>query len=375
MGEEALATFVESVCGEGHLRVEADLGDGFVRLRSAEAERRQAAHDIRATEDIVIEMLRNARDAQARNVFMAVTREGLRRRIVMLDDGCGIPPALHQKVFEPRVTSKLDTMHMDKWGVHGRGMALYSITANAEKARVVSSSLGLGTSIEVETDLSRIGEKSDQSTFPTFEQTEEGSLTMRGPRNILRTACEFALEHRSGCNVYCGSATDVAATLYAFGLATLTAAQRAFCPDVENLPVCKRLATAADPASFADIAESLGLCVSERSARRIMDGSISPLASLIERIGDEVVESRGSDDNDAAKSCTDAPKGASRLAAAARDTRGLKLSAEDAAELKDGVRRAFADVASRYYLEQDIDPVLRVGKAAIHITIPAVKLR
>lgn len=60
MADEALEAFIENVCGDSHLRVEADLGDGFVRLRSAEAERRQAAHDIRSTEDIVIEMLRNA---------------------------------------------------------------------------------------------------------------------------------------------------------------------------------------------------------------------------------------------------------------------------------------------------------------------------
>ncbi len=367
MDGQALTTFVESVCGEGHLRVEADLGDGFVRLRSAEAERRQAAHDIRATEDIVIEMLRNARDAQARNVFVAVTREGERRRVVMADDGCGIPAALQEKVFEPRVTSKLDTMHVDKWGVHGRGMALYSIAANAESARVMASAPGLGTSIAVETDLSRVGEKTDQSTFPTFEQTAEGALSMRGPRNVLRTACEFALEHRASCNVYCGSATDVAATLYAFGLATLSAAQRAFCPHREDVPVCKRLATAADAATFAQVAETLGLSISERSARRIMDGAILPLASLAERIGAEALAGRDA-----------AGAGASRQAkapAAPTDARGLKLSAGDAAELKGAVRRAFADIARRYYLEEDTEPVLRVGKDAIHITIPVAKLR
>ena len=213
MDGQTLTTFVESVCGDSHLRVETDLGDGFVRLRSAEAERRQAAHDIRATEDIVIEMLRNARDAQAKNVFLAVTREGGRRRLVMVDDGCGIPAALHGRVFEPRVTSKLDTMHLDKWGVHGRGMALYSIAVNAESARVAASAPGLGSSLLVETDLERVGEKTDQSTFPTFEQTESGAFAMRGPRNVLRTACEFALEHRHECTVYCGSASDVAATL------------------------------------------------------------------------------------------------------------------------------------------------------------------
>ena len=43
MADETLERFIEDVCGDSRLRVEADLGDGFVRLRSAEAERRQAA--------------------------------------------------------------------------------------------------------------------------------------------------------------------------------------------------------------------------------------------------------------------------------------------------------------------------------------------
>ena len=132
MGDGNLASFIEDVCGEGHLRVETDLGGGFVRLRSSEAERRQAAQDIRSSEDIIIEMLRNARDAHASNIFVACTREGSTRRIVMIDDGDGVPKHLQQTVFEPRVTSKLDSMHMDKWGVHGRGMALYSIAVNAD---------------------------------------------------------------------------------------------------------------------------------------------------------------------------------------------------------------------------------------------------
>ena len=162
------------------------------------------------------------------HVHCACPREGGRRRIVMVDDGDGVPPALHEHVFEPRVTSKLDTMHLDKWGVHGRGMALYSIAVNAETARIAASDAGRGSSFVVETDLARVGEKADQSSFPVFERTDAGTVAVRGPKNILRTVCEFALECRRDCTVYLGSVTDVVATLYAFGLSSLTAASRAF---------------------------------------------------------------------------------------------------------------------------------------------------
>lgn len=366
MADEALESFIENVCGESHLRVEADLGDGFVRLRSAEAERRQAAHDIRSTEDVVIEMLRNARDANATSIFVAATREERRRRIVMVDDGDGIPPAMHERVFEPRVTSKLDTMHMDKWGVHGRGMALYSIAVNAETARIAASDAGKGSSFVVETDLDRIGEKTDQSTFPVFERTETGSVAVRGPKNILRTACEFALESRRSCTVYLGSATDVAATLYAFGLSSLTSAARAFCTDSSELPVCKRLATAADPAELAEEAARLGLAISERSARRIMDGGITPLEPLLARIrieGGRDEEPRGSR----------APSAAP--ASAGADLRGLKLSPDDLSAFSERISAAFSEIARDYYLEPGVRPEVKVGRDAIRISIPVQKLR
>ena len=63
--DNGLVGFVASMGGERNLRVEENLGEGYVRLRVAEAERRQAKHDIRCVEDIVIEMLRNSRDAGA----------------------------------------------------------------------------------------------------------------------------------------------------------------------------------------------------------------------------------------------------------------------------------------------------------------------
>ncbi len=361
MSNESLEQFVGSVCGESHLRVEADLGDGFVRLRSAEAERRQAAHDIRSTEDVVIEMLRNARDAHAQSIFLAVSREGTTRRIVMLDNGDGVPPAMHKRIFEPRVTSKLDTMHFDKWGVHGRGMALYSIAANAEIAHIVASDSGKGSSILIETDLEKLGEKVDQSSFPLFELTESGTVSVRGPKNILRTVCEFALESRHDCSIYLGSTTDIVATLYAFGLSSLTAAARVF-GNAEEFPVCKRLSLAADPAELACAAAFLGLALSERSARRVLDGEIAPVPPLLERIH-------------IAGGMRSSEKISSRTPRVTSDARGLKIAPDDLDGFSSCIASAYRDLAHRYYLEPDVQPEIQVGKDGIRISIPVNKLR
>lgn len=256
---DSLTAFVDTVAHEGALRVESDLGNGFVRLRVSEAQRRQAAQDIRCVEDAVIEMLRNARDAGARAMFLATAKAGTQRKIVMVDNGSGIPAHLCEAVFEPRVTSKLDSMNTDEWGVHGRGMALYSIKQNAAYAFVKASVEGQGCAFAVGFDLERITERRDQSTLSPLVKNEEGAWSVgAGPHNIARITEEFALAHRRTCTVYFGSPVEIAATLYAFGMQTLKPVARLGACVQETAPA-KCLALAADANEFAEIACGLGL--------------------------------------------------------------------------------------------------------------------
>ncbi len=157
-----LISFIASMTGEGNLRVEENLGEGYVRLRVSEAERRQAKHDIQHVEDIVIEMLRNARDAGAKRLYLATSRSDSERTLLFFDDGCGVPVDMHDAIFEARVTSKLESMKMDRWGVHGRGMALFSIRQNVREARVVSSDTGLGSAFVVRADVSVLPERAER---------------------------------------------------------------------------------------------------------------------------------------------------------------------------------------------------------------------
>ncbi|MDR0513739.1 MAG: ATP-binding protein [Coriobacteriaceae bacterium] len=362
---DPLASFIDEVCGESHLRVEDDLGDGFVRLRVSEAERRQAQHDIRSTEDLIIEMLRNSRDAHARNIFLALSREGKKRRICILDDGDGIPASLHERVFEPRVTSKLDSLHVDTWGVHGRGMALYSISCNSEKAFVLASAPRLGTVIVVETDLDRVPEKTDQSSMPRVSIGEEGKPEFLGPHNINRCVLEFAYTCPDTCQVFYGAPTEVAATLLAYGTATLPQRMRLFASQLDEVPYIKRLSTAADPEHLAQAAAGLGLDISERSARRILDGQIPPLQSVEESypLSGTRLAGKPSQQNHAKDL---------RLL---KDVRGLRITPEDLKEFSEQIKVSFSDLAKRYYLEESAQPEIRIGKEAIHIRIPLSKQR
>lgn len=352
----SLSQFIDQATHESRLRVESDLGDGFVRLRVSEAERRQAKQDIRCVEDAAIEMLRNARDAHARSIFFAVSKSGDIRRFTMLDDGDGIPGYLHEAVFEPRVTSKLDSMTMDDWGVHGRGMALYSIKANAEDAFIAASDSGKGSSFVIELDTSKITERRDQSTLPDLVKCADGTWSVGpSPHNIARTTAEFALANRHSCTVYFGSPVEIAATLLAFARSSQ---HSSYGSDPALIPVVKRLALASDSLEFAAIASKMGLEMSSRSAHRILQGQVKPLPPFLEML-DRRREG-------------DAPRRQTKQNAG-RDYRGLKVASEDVDDFSRGLLRAWRELADRYFLEQDIEPSIRISHDSVHVTFPVRK--
>ena len=342
-----LLEFVSSLTGGDGLRVEETLGSGYVRLRVSEAERRQAKHDIRCVEDAVIEMLRNARDAGAQRIFVASWREGDMRSIVMVDDGVGIPPSMHSRVFDARVTSKLDTVHMDRWGIHGRGMALYSIAQNANEAAVVDSNVGLGTSIIASFDVNQIGERADQSSWPTVKASG-GSYEVRGPKNIARACVEFALETRGECNVYFGSPSEAVATMYG-RVEPIGTPPHDFSQQVlSGIPLCMRPAWAHDARQMRMAAQSLGIDMSERTAHRIVKSQIAPLRNVASFV-------LGSSGSIKGKRPVGAP------------TRKMLLSDEDQQMLKASLAHAFEEVAQRYYFRLDGEPRIRVDGDAVHV--------
>jgi hypothetical protein len=353
VGTAKLIDFIEQVSGGTHIRVEENLGNGFVRLRTEEAERRQAKHDIRQVEDIIIEMLRNARDANARAVYIATTREGDVRTLTVIDDGDGIPDDLHERIFEPRVTSKLETMLEDEWGIHGRGMALYSIKSNVTSAKVVSSGIGLGCALALEIDTSLLGEKTDQSTFPVVGKDEDGALRVtKGPHNIVRAALEFALAHRKAPDVYLGSSSAIAATLMEHGHKSLRSDDLLFCDDLNTLPINQRLAASADASDLMLNCTRIGLDISERTAHRILSNQIAPLSSLCELAKGEQ-----------GRAATDL----------SRDNRSLRLSKEDVNAFSREMERAFELLAERYYLSLTDVPRITVKGDTITVRFPIEK--
>lgn len=351
-----LLNFVTSVSGDQFLKVEETFGDGFVRLKVSEAERRQAKHDIRSVEDIVIELLRNSRDAHASRIFVASWREGDHRHLTVIDDGTGIPEPMKDRVFEPRVTSKLESMVIDEWGVHGRGMALFSIRSNTQVARVAVSDPRKGTSVEIVVDLASLAEKTDQSTWPAVERDDEGELKVsRGPHNIVRRTAEFAIEH-TGIDVFLGTPSEVLTTMSMLARFELDSSELLFCDDARRFPVWQRAAAAADAAELAEIAAELAMPISERTAHRILGGELVPLRSVKALVmGDD-------------KRAPEAP-GPDIY----RDRRGLKIHHADLTEFSRELESAFDALAEKYYLHLRTEPRITVGRDDIRVRFEVEK--
>jgi hypothetical protein len=191
------------------LNVEQDLGDGYVKLRISEAERRQALQDIKSVEDIIVELLRNSRDAAAKNIFIGTKKiEDKIRYIYFIDDGLGIPARLHHLIFEARVTSKLENAVKDTYGFHGRGMALFSIKLNVNDIEVIFSKEGQGTSFFLNIDLNKVSEKRDQSALPQIQELDGNLNLTGGVNNILKTLVEFNLQNPN-INIFYGTPSQI----------------------------------------------------------------------------------------------------------------------------------------------------------------------
>lgn len=235
-------------------------------------------------------------------------------------------------------------------------MALYSISVNSDEAYVANSDTGRGCAIQVKCDTKKLNEKRDQSSFPEFFVNEESELVIRGPKNILRTCCEFAVESRGNCNVYVGSPVEIASTLY--NLSKKDAGlNQIFKEPTEQTRLVDLLGFSSDVHDFKIYAKNISIALSKRTARRIMDGDIKPQMSILERISAKGIQSKtdGLDKNAPVFDIFDIKK----IHRAKPKKNIIKLEASDKEALVKAVRTSFSKIADKYYLNPNVKPVLK----------------
>ena len=230
-----------------------DLGGGFARLAGAEGLRRSPRR-LRSVEDALFELLRNSRDAGARNIYVASTLRARRyRQLVVIDDGRGIPETHKHLVFEPGVT----TRHLDPVPetipddtLHGAGLSLYHIKTAALSAEVLSASSP--TAIKIVFDTQALPEKSLQSR----SRPSKTNL----PATIARFAAQTA-SHSPRC--YHASPARILTLLLKHRIIHMN--------EDSGVGGAERL---------RELGSGLGLEVSLRTAQRVVAGSVSPVGEV-----------------------------------------------------------------------------------------------
>ena len=238
-----------------------DLGGGFARLAGAEGLRRSPTR-LRCVEDALFELLRNSRDAGARNICVASTLRARRyRQLVVIDDGRGIPETHKHLIFEPGVTTRhLDPVpdtgsHDPSESIpHGGGLSLYHIKNAALSAEILSASSP--TTIKIVFDTRNLPEKSLQSRARPSKTNLPATLA----RFAARTA-------PNGPHLYYGSPARILVRL------------------LEHRIIQR--SGDGDPGEAGRLREAavlLGLEVSLRTVQRVVAGEIPPA----EQVGSEV---------------------------------------------------------------------------------------
>ncbi|MGH3089695.1 MAG: ATP-binding protein, partial [Rubrobacteraceae bacterium] len=224
-----------------------DLGSGFARLTGAEAPRR-APSPISHVEDALAELLRNSRDAGAKNVYVASTLRNRRHRVLtVIDDGSGVPEAYAQAIFDPGVTTRhLDPVR-DRDSPHGAGLSLHHIKNAALEAKLVHAASP--TSIRCVFDTHALPERSLQSESRSSQT------------NLLATTKTFARENPP-LALHCASPSIILATL------------------IDN-----RIIQTTKPEGIRAGAKRIGIEVSSRTARRISRGEVSASGGVSDKVG------------------------------------------------------------------------------------------
>jgi len=235
-----------------------DLGAGFARLIGLEGARRGPSR-ITHVEDALLELARNARDAEATSILVASTLKNKRyRTLTVIDDGHGIPESHRDLILEPGVT----TRHLDPVTdpedptPHGAGLSLYQIKARSLDTSVLSPSNP--TAIRATFDTEPLPERTLQST------TRPSKTNLRA---TLKTFAQTSNRRGHKLNLYYGPPARILATL------------------LHNRIIQPKR----DGAGMRGVANGLGLDLSTRSVQRVLRGEVRPAENVagVAGVGEE----------------------------------------------------------------------------------------
>lgn len=270
-----------------------DLGGGFARLTGVEGVRR-APSRIETVEDALFELVRNATDARANNIYVATALRARRyRELVVLDDGNGVPERYREMIFEPGVTSRHVSPSRAGDLTHGAGLSLHHIRETALSAELCSG--GSPTAIRTVFDTQTLPERALQS----------GPNSRRDSRTNLRATLQNFARVPGAPEIFYGSPASILTTLL----------------DSRIIPKTDKKS---ELGSWCE--KTMGVELSGRTLQRVLKGLVRPA----ERVAREDVEGKGRGREDSRRA-EPVSGGNGRLDLDARDLAQIKAIMERAA--------------------------------------------
>jgi hypothetical protein len=240
-----------------------DLGSGFARLMGGEGVRRAPSH-VETVEVALLELVRNAVDADAENVYVASALHARRyRELVVLDDGSGVPEPYQEMIFEPGVTTRHLAPSRGADQTHGAGLSLHHIREAALSAAMLSTASP--TSIRTIFDTEALPERALQSAG--------NSNSHGGPRSNLRSTLQRLAEPPGSPEIFYGSPASILALL-----------------------LNKRIIPRETGELERWCGETMGVELSRRTLQRVLKGQVTPAGRVgaMERREEPEKRSRGS---------------------------------------------------------------------------------
>jgi hypothetical protein len=158
------------------------------------------------------------------------------------------------------------------------------------------------------------------------------------------------------------------AALYATACNKFSKTQRIFTSQLsDSCALAYRLAFCADPKSFANVGRELGLDISERSARRIMDGDITAPLPVATSLLAATFAKKSTEIKDGAQS--DAANNADQIIQNLQygEKRTIDFAKADIDKFTLAINNAFLPLAYSYYLNDE--PEIKIRQAASELVI------
>ena len=177
--------------------------------------------------------------------------------------------------------------------------------------------------------------------------------------------CEFAIEQKSKVQLFFGSPGEIASTLYWGGQSFVQSSQAIFSTDENDLSVTLLLSSTDDPREFAEVACSLGLELSERTARRILGGKIKPVEPLLLKIAHALEEGDETERGLRAKNAKGERESLKRKASDIPH-----IASKDISKIVANTSNAFSEIAEKYYLDGEVKISTQQRNGKLSIDIP-----